>query len=167
MPTLRQPKPLRLAKPRRVLVAVIAVLFSLVGGFMTPVFTRNALRVLGRGDRVWRSRVVERIAHASVVAFGLAEAFQGAPRLTAAVSVCACLAHAVRLGGWRGWAVCKVPLVLGGDHSVALGTLGGLAMSLVTLVTWWGTNAFLPFVATFLAGPRATPAEAMHSRTES
>lgn len=39
-------------------------------------------------------------------------------------------------------------------------TLGGLAMSLVTLVTWWGTNAFLPFVLTFLAGPNATPATA-------
>ena len=38
-------------------------------------------------------------------------------------------------------------------------TLGGLAMCLVTLVTWWGTNAFLPFVATFLAG-RGAPASA-------
>jgi MFS family permease len=37
-------------------------------------------------------------------------------------------------------------------------TLGGLAMSLVTLVTWWGTNAFLPFVAAHLAGPDASPA---------
>jgi MFS family permease len=27
-------------------------------------------------------------------------------------------------------------------------TLGGLAMSLVTLVSWWATNAFLPFVVT-------------------
>ncbi len=93
-------------------VAVIAVLFSLVGGFMTPVFTRNALRELGRGERVWRNQVVERIAHASVAAFALAEAFEGAPRLTAVVSLCACLAHAVRLAGWRGWAVRKVPLVL-------------------------------------------------------
>jgi MFS family permease len=39
-------------------------------------------------------------------------------------------------------------------------TLGGLAMCLITLITWWGTNAFLPFVITFLAGPHATPAEA-------
>ena len=31
-------------------------------------------------------------------------------------------------------------------------TLGGLAMCLVTLVTWWATNAFLPFVADHLAG---------------
>jgi MFS family permease len=37
-------------------------------------------------------------------------------------------------------------------------TLGGLAMSLVTLVTWWATNAFLPFVVRHLAGPGASPA---------
>lgn len=30
-------------------------------------------------------------------------------------------------------------------------TLGGLAMCLVTLLTWWATNAFLPFVAEHLA----------------
>jgi MFS family permease len=35
-------------------------------------------------------------------------------------------------------------------------TFGGLAMCLVTLVTWWATNAFLPFVAGHLAGPDAS-----------
>src|SRR6266436_1556395 len=38
-------------------------------------------------------------------------------------------------------------------------TLGGLAMCIVTLVAWWGTNAFLPLVAAFLAGPDAGPSE--------
>jgi MFS family permease len=37
-------------------------------------------------------------------------------------------------------------------------TFGGLAMCLVTLLTWWGTNAFLPFVAGHLAGPDASAA---------
>ena len=36
-------------------------------------------------------------------------------------------------------------------------TFGGLAMCIVTLVAWWGTNAFLPLVAAFLAGPDAAP----------
>jgi MFS family permease len=44
--------------------------------------------------------------------------------------------------------------------SLRRATLGGLAMAVVNLVTWWGTNAFLPVVATFLAGPSATPAVA-------
>ena len=33
------------------------------------------------------------------------------------------------------------------DHRRA--TLGGLALSVVTLVTWWGMSAFLPFVVTY------------------
>jgi MFS family permease len=37
-------------------------------------------------------------------------------------------------------------------------TFGGLAMSLVTLVTWWATNAFMPFVVRHLSGPGADPA---------
>jgi MFS family permease len=39
-------------------------------------------------------------------------------------------------------------------------TLGGLAMAVTNLVTWWGTNGFLPFVAGFLAGRDASPAVA-------
>lgn len=38
-------------------------------------------------------------------------------------------------------------------------TLGGLAMCLVTLVTWWGTNAFLPFVVEHLVGHGVAAAE--------
>jgi MFS family permease len=37
-------------------------------------------------------------------------------------------------------------------------TLGGLAMSLVTLATWWATNAFLPFVVEHLVGDDIDPA---------
>jgi predicted MFS family arabinose efflux permease len=36
-------------------------------------------------------------------------------------------------------------------------TLGGLGMCVVNLSTWWGTNAFLPLVAAFLAGRDAAP----------
>ncbi len=35
-------------------------------------------------------------------------------------------------------------------------TIGGFLMSLVSLITWWGTNAFLPFVVRHLVGDGAT-----------
>lgn len=38
-------------------------------------------------------------------------------------------------------------------------TLGGLALCLVTLLTWWPTNAFLPFVVRHLSGPAASATE--------
>jgi MFS family permease len=37
-------------------------------------------------------------------------------------------------------------------------TIGGFLMSLVSLITWWGTNAFLPFVVRHLVGDGATSA---------
>ncbi|MFN8544848.1 MAG: MFS transporter [Candidatus Binatia bacterium] len=37
-------------------------------------------------------------------------------------------------------------------------TLGGLTLSLLTLLTWWPTNAFLPFVVKHLTGPGADAA---------
>jgi len=39
-------------------------------------------------------------------------------------------------------------------------TLGGLAMAVVTLLTWWGMSAFLPFVVRHVAGPLASAEEA-------
>lgn len=44
-------------------------------------------------------------------------------------------------------------------------TVGGFALCLVTLITWWGTNAFLPFVAVFLAGPGADAATVASTTT--
>jgi len=41
-------------------------------------------------------------------------------------------------------------------------TLGGLAMCLVTLLTWWATNAFLPFVAEHLGRERGAAAVEQH-----
>lgn len=43
-------------------------------------------------------------------------------------------------------------------------TLGGLAMCLVTLLTWWATNAFLPFVAAHLADQAGGDAGALRGR---
>ena len=92
-------------------VATIAVLFSLTGGFMTPVFTRNALRELGAADQVRERRSVEFAAHAGVVAFALAVALAVPPRVEAAIAIAACVAHALRLSDWRGLAVRRTALV--------------------------------------------------------
>lgn len=90
-----------------VAVATIAVLFSLAGGLLTPVFTRNALDELGAIVRVREHRLVEVAAHASAVAFALAVALSPPPRVVGGFALAACVAHALRLGGWRGLAVRK------------------------------------------------------------
>jgi uncharacterized protein involved in response to NO len=58
-------------------------------------------------------RVVELAAHASVFAFALAIALASPPRVVAGIAIAACVAHALRLVGWRGWAVRNAALVLG------------------------------------------------------
>jgi uncharacterized protein involved in response to NO len=94
-------------------VATIAVLFSLTGGFMTPVFTRNALIETGAADHVREHRLVEFAAHASVVGFALAIALAVPTGLLVGIAIAACIAHAVRLYGWRGFAVQGTALVFG------------------------------------------------------
>jgi uncharacterized protein involved in response to NO len=91
--------------------ATIAILFSLTGGSMTPVFTRNALVEVGAAGRVREHRLVEWLAHASVVAFALAIALAVPPSAVAGITVSACIAHALRLFGWRGWAVRSAAMV--------------------------------------------------------
>ena len=44
---------------------------------------------------------------------------------------------------------------------------GGLAMALVTLVTWWPTNAFMPFVIQHLVGPGSDSATVAGHRPRS
>ncbi|HEX8012038.1 MAG TPA: NnrS family protein [Casimicrobiaceae bacterium] len=92
-------------------VAVIAVLFALVGGFMTPVFTRSALPA-SAAFAVRRRRGVERAAHLTIVAFAVTVALPTPAALAGATALAACLAHALRLAGWRGWSVRKSALVL-------------------------------------------------------
>jgi uncharacterized protein involved in response to NO len=92
-------------------VATIALLYAMVGGFMTPVFTDNALREQGSPHRTWRHPTLEVAAIGCAVAFALAEAFRPAPAATAAIAFAAAVTHGVRLAGWGGWRVRGAPLV--------------------------------------------------------
>ena len=92
-------------------VAFIVVLYSLVGGFMTPVFTNNALRDQGSTHRAWRHRRLDLCAHAFAIAFAVTQTISTPPRLGAAVAAGAATAHAIRLAGWNGWRVRGHPMV--------------------------------------------------------
>jgi uncharacterized protein involved in response to NO len=128
-------------------VAVIAVLFSLVGGFMTPVFTGNAMREAGQPHEVVRPRLVERLAHASAVAFLVVVAL-GLTGTVAALAGCiAGLVHGLRLAGWRGWRVRRAPLVTGMHVAYA-----------------WLVLAFLLFAAAH-AGAPLSPRAWLHALT--
>ena len=94
-------------------VGVIVVLFSLVGGFMTPVFTNNALRERSSAHRAWRSTRLDAAAHATAIAFATAHAFAISRPVAAVIAAAACAVHAVRLVGWQGYRARHDKLVLG------------------------------------------------------
>lgn len=83
-------------------VAALAILFSLTGGFLTPVFTRNALVEIGAAARVREHRYIEAAAHASVIAFALASAVSLPAPVEGGIAAAACVVHGARLAGWRG-----------------------------------------------------------------
>ena len=93
-------------------VAIVVVLYSLVAGFMTPVFTNNALRDQRDARRVLRSTRIDVAAHVLAVAFALTQALAMPASIAAVVAATACVVHAARLALWRGWRVRGNPLVI-------------------------------------------------------
>jgi uncharacterized protein involved in response to NO len=96
---------------RAALYALI-VLYALVGGLLTPIFTGNALREKGRGGQARFSLPLEAAAVVTVLVLALAD-LAGASSLPVGIAALACaFVHGWRVARWRGWRVPDVPLVL-------------------------------------------------------
>lgn len=89
----------------------LVVLFTLKGGVLTPIFTGNALRALGRGEQARFLFPLEAAALMLLVALAAAD-LAGAPGGLRAALALACVAvHALRVARWRGWRVADQPLL--------------------------------------------------------
>jgi uncharacterized protein involved in response to NO len=86
-------------------VWAVVVLYTLKGGVLTPIFTGNALRELGRGDQARFLMPLEALALALLVALATAD-LAGAPALVTGTLAAACaLVNGARTARWRGWLV--------------------------------------------------------------
>lgn len=93
-------------------VYAIIILYVLVGGLLTPVFTGNALRATGRGDQAPFVPALEAAAVAGVVALAAVD-LAGAPTRWIGLAALACtLVHGWRVARWQGWRVADDPIVL-------------------------------------------------------
>lgn len=93
-------------------VYAIVVLYVLVGGLFTPVFTGNVLREKGRGDEAPFLPVLDAAAVALVVvlaALDLAEAPRG---WIGAMALACTVVHGWRVARWKGWRAADVPIVV-------------------------------------------------------
>ena len=92
-------------------VWALVVLFTLKGGFLTPIFTGNALRDLGRGEPARFVMPLEALAFVVLLALATAD-LAGAPQVVTGTLALACAGvHGVRVARWRGWRVADQPLL--------------------------------------------------------
>lgn len=153
-------------------LGLVVVLESIVAGRVVPMFTANAVR----GVRQWRNKTLD---YAAVIAGGLALLLWaiGVGGAAGALSLLAAVLHLVRIGGWNPWATRKNPLLwilhlaylwipigliligLGqfgllprsaGVHALAIGSMGGLIIGMITRTALGHTGRML------VAGPVET-----------
>ncbi len=95
----------------RAAVYAVVVIFLLKGGVLTPIFTGNALRALGRGDQPPFIMGLDAAALGSVLVLALLD-LGAAPAAWQGVAAVACvLVHGIRVARWRGWLVAAQPLL--------------------------------------------------------
>ncbi len=93
-------------------VYAIVVLYVLVGGLFTPVFTGNVLRERHRGDQAPFLPALEGVAVALVVALAALD-LGGASDPWIGIAALACaLVHGWRVARWRGWRAADDRIVL-------------------------------------------------------
>lgn len=87
----------------------LMLLFSFVGGLLTPVFTAA---LVGGNSAVTRfCRPIEILAPASLIVLALADLGGLGPDATAMAALAAAIIHAVRMASWRGSGILAQPLV--------------------------------------------------------
>jgi len=87
----------------RAAVYAIVVLYVLVGGLFTPVFTGNVLRQYGRGEQAAFVPALEAVAVALVVALAALDLGGAADAWVGAAALACTLVHGWRVARWRGW----------------------------------------------------------------
>lgn len=97
----------------RALLWLIVVLYSLVGGVLTPIFTGNVLAARGRGVQAPFSPPLEAAALLTLVALAIADLASDPPPWVAALACTALVTQLWRTTRWRGWRAADDALVAG------------------------------------------------------
>ncbi len=93
-------------------LGVIAVLLALIGGRVTPSFTRNWLAKTGAAPFEAPFAAIDKVALAALVAGVLAWLFAPGSLSSGGILIAAGALHYIRLLRWRGWLTIAEPLVL-------------------------------------------------------
>ena len=94
----------------------LIVLYAVVGGLLTQVFTGNALRAAGEPPPAPPRPALELTALAALLLLALFELLPAAPHWTAAAATACALLQLARMRRWQGWGgscVARAPLLAG------------------------------------------------------
>jgi uncharacterized protein involved in response to NO len=97
----------------RAAVLTLVVLYVLVGGLLTQVFTANALRASGEQEPGAPHRTLEASALTALLLLAVCELADAPAHWTAAAALACALLHGARVLRWRGWRVARAPLLAG------------------------------------------------------
>lgn len=93
-------------------MVLVVLLLAIIGGRITPAFTRNWLKRAGRDATAVRTRPWVEFIAVGAIAVLLALVLAGVPeRPIAIVALIGAAANALRLAGWRGWKAASDPLM--------------------------------------------------------
>ena len=98
--------------PERMALALVMMLLALIGGRVTPNFTRNFMVQEGMSERPAPFSRFDGVSLVLVGGAAVAWAVQPQDMLTGWMLVAAGSANLVRLSRWRGWVTWREPLVL-------------------------------------------------------
>jgi len=93
-------------------IYAIVILYALVGGLLTPVFTGNALRAKGRGDQPRFVPALDAAAIALVVALAALDLAGASDAWIGAAALGCALVHGWRVARWHGWRAADDRIVL-------------------------------------------------------
>ena len=121
-------------------VWALVVLFTLKGGVLTPVFTGNALRELGRGTVLRTLLPLEAAALIVLIGLACADLMQAPRWLSGGLALACAGVHGVRVARWRGWRVADQPL-LPSMHLGFVWLLVAFVLKAVADLTGWVPEA--------------------------
>jgi len=120
----------------RVFLYTLIVLYTIVGGFLTPIFTGNALRENGWQGRIEFHHGIEALAIISIILYAAFNIYLPDTRWSFAAGVVALIAHSVRMARWQSLKTIHIPMVwvmhlsyLWFLVSIAINMLGDIGVS--------------------------------------
>ncbi len=95
----------------RFFMYTLIVLYTLVGGYLTPIFTENALRKKGWNGSISFHRGIEILAIITIVLYALTGLYLSGTLWSIVAGLAVMLVHAIRMARWQTHQAVTIPIV--------------------------------------------------------